>query len=323
MHSEPRSCWLAKRADEEAGRAGLPDETAVSYAVPVRRGGRLAAAFFATIAVPTEDRSNFHVYRPMGQFELDWQNGSLVTGAVRSDVLPVEQDTPVGLGRPPEFAGPRYGEEEERCIEVEEELFGLIDAVAPLFAAGADDPASRARCLATFRRLVPEAIRPLYEELGPEYFRWLETGVVPAFSTTCPSCGSAVSVGDRFCGTCGHALEFPTCPSCRSPLTASDRFCGACGRSIGPEPTPAETPAAPTEPAPTPRAERPWAPSHVVPAGGLAAWRTPDPAGPVIARLDPGLPVLVTERAGDWAHVGASNGWAGWVDGRSLLPRES
>jgi hypothetical protein len=338
VYSEPRSRWLAKRADAEAGRAGLPDEAEISYAVPVRRGGRLAAAFFVTIAVPTEDRTNFHFYRPIGRFELDWQDGSLITRTVREDVPPVEQDTPVGLGRPPEFAGPSYGEEEERCIEVEEELHGLIDAVAPVFAAGGDDPASRGRCLVTFRRLVPEAIRPLYEELSPEYFRWLETGVVPA-AATCPSCGSALAAGDRFCGVCGHTLELPTCPSCGNPLAAEDRFCGACGRSVGPEPTSPETPQLPIEPEPTvaetvpvptetvptpaetPPAERPWSASHVIPAEGLAAWRTPDPAGPVIARLDPGLPVLVTERAGDWAHVVASNGWTGWVDGRSLPPR--
>jgi hypothetical protein len=286
VYSEPRSLWLAKRADEEAARAGLPDETEISYAVPVRRQGRLAAAFFATIAVPTEDRTNFHVYRPIGRLELDWEDGRLLTSAVRSDVLPVEQDTPIGLSRPPEFVGPAYGEEEERCVEVEGELFGLIDAVAPVFSARGDDPVSRARCLATFRRLVPEAIRPLYEELSPEYFGWLETGVVPA-AATCPSCGNTLEAGDR--------------------------FCPACGRSVATEPV--SVPTTPSEPA--------WKPSHAVPPGGLSAWGAPDPAGPVIARLDPGLRVLVAERAGDWARVVASNGWTGWVDGRSLLPHSS
>ncbi|MEW6059456.1 MAG: zinc ribbon domain-containing protein [Actinomycetota bacterium] len=330
VYSEPRSGWLGKRADAEAGRAGFPDEAEISYAVPVRRGGRLVAAFFVTIAVPTEDRTNFHFYRPIGRFELDWQDGSLITRTVREDVLPVEQDTPVGLGRPHEFAGPVYGEEEERCIEVEEELLRLIDTAAPLFAAGGDDPAVRGRCLATFRRLVPEAIRPLYEDLGPEYFRWLETGVVPV-SATCPSCGDAVAVGDRFCGACGATLSFPTCPSCGSSLGTDDRFCGGCGRSVAPEPGAAETMPASVETEPivtetptttpeTPPAERAWAPSHTVPSGGLSAWGRPDPTAPVIARLDPGLPVLVTERAGDWAQVVASNGWTGWVDGRSLVP---
>jgi hypothetical protein len=61
-----------------------------------------------------------------------------------------------------------------------------------------------------------------------------------------------------------------------------------------------------------------WAPTHVVPASGMPAWGAPDPATPVIADLDPGLPLRVVERAGDWSRVTAANGWMGWVDGRVL-----
>jgi hypothetical protein len=51
----------------------------------------------------------------------------------------------------------------------------------------------------------------------------------------------------------------------------------------------------------------------------MPAWGRPDPAGPVIATLAERLDLVVLERAGDWAHVGASNGWHGWVDGRRLV----
>ncbi len=61
-----------------------------------------------------------------------------------------------------------------------------------------------------------------------------------------------------------------------------------------------------------------WLPTHAVPPGGLQAWGSPDPATPVAANLDAGLPLRVLERAGDWARVEASNGWTGWVDGRRL-----
>lgn len=64
----------------------------------------------------------------------------------------------------------------------------------------------------------------------------------------------------------------------------------------------------------------PFAPSHTVPAGGLPAWSNPDPAVPNVADLDPGLPVAVAERRGDWARIICSNGWAGWVDARRLVP---
>jgi hypothetical protein len=61
-----------------------------------------------------------------------------------------------------------------------------------------------------------------------------------------------------------------------------------------------------------------WAPSHSVPAQGLRAWGAPDPSGPVVANLAPGLPIQVTEVRGAWARVVCSNGWTGWIDGRII-----
>jgi hypothetical protein len=43
-----------------------------------------------------------------------------------------------------------------------------------------------------------------------------------------------------------------------------------------------------------------------------------------VARLDPGLAVQVLEqRPEGWAQVRCSNGWAAWVDGRSLVPERT
>jgi RsiW-degrading membrane proteinase PrsW (M82 family) len=64
-----------------------------------------------------------------------------------------------------------------------------------------------------------------------------------------------------------------------------------------------------------------WAPTHVVPAGGLPAWAAPNPAVPPVVTLAAGLDVILAERAGDWARVVAVNGWTGWVDARRLPPR--
>jgi len=30
---------------------------------------------------------------------------------------------------------------------------------------------------------------------------------------------------------------------------------------------------------------------------------------------------MLVQAAGDWALVGAANGWTGWVDGRLLVPK--
>lgn len=62
-----------------------------------------------------------------------------------------------------------------------------------------------------------------------------------------------------------------------------------------------------------------WTVTHTVPAGGLQAWATPDPAGAVTATLAERVELRVIERRSDWAHVDAENGWKGWVDGRQLV----
>lgn len=68
-------------------------------------------------------------------------------------------------------------------------------------------------------------------------------------------------------------------------------------------------------------APTPWLPSHVVPAGGMAAWAAPDPTQAPIVSLAERLELAVDGRAGDWARVRAVNGWTGWVDARLLVTR--
>lgn len=61
-----------------------------------------------------------------------------------------------------------------------------------------------------------------------------------------------------------------------------------------------------------------WAPTHRVPASGLAAFVEPV-AGETAATLDPWLEVQVDRRQPDgWAHIVCSNGWAAWVEGSRL-----
>jgi hypothetical protein len=83
---------------------------------------------------------------------------------------------------------------------------------------------------------------------------------------------------------------------------------GPAPAGIGPAPTPAL--AVPT-----------WAPTHVVPGGGIEAWDAPDPARPPVVRLSERVELVVVSRAGAWAQVRGGNGWTGWVDGRLLVPR--
>jgi hypothetical protein len=77
-------------------------------------------------------------------------------------------------------------------------------------------------------------------------------------------------------------------------------------------------------PPPAPPPEEPgggFAPTHLVPSGGLRAWASPDPEAPPVTELDAGVELQIIEQAGAWARVAASNGWTGWVDGRRLQAR--
>ena len=86
--------------------------------------------------------------------------------------------------------------------------------------------------------------------------------------------------------------------------------------STGPTPPPSQD-----EPEPAaPVAAAPWAPTHQVPATGMAAWSDPDPSRPPVTTLGGGVQLRVDEQRGAWASVTGSNGWTGWVDARILPP---
>jgi hypothetical protein len=66
-------------------------------------------------------------------------------------------------------------------------------------------------------------------------------------------------------------------------------------------------------------AVRPWAPTHLVPQTGMAAWTAPDPTKPHEWILEGRLDLVIDGTAGEWALVRAVNGWWGWVDRRLLV----
>ncbi len=141
-------------------------------------------------------------------------------------------------------------------------------------------------------------------------------------------CGRRIVVF-RPCGSPGGAPEFEwaevTLGQLRALVSAFVLTSDQVAALTAPRPAVAKKAAPPRKraaPAAPPERARPepapWAPTHVAPSGGTAAYGEPDPSAEPIARLGPRLPVQVTERRGAWAYVVCSNGWAGWVDGRSL-----
>lgn len=95
----------------------------------------------------------------------------------------------------------------------------------------------------------------------------------------------------------GTAEATKVCPRCAETIKKAAKACRFCG------------------------CETPWTPTHRVPDQGMAAYAAPDPSLSAVVTLDGRLPLIVAERAGDWARVEADTGWTGWVDGRRLVPR--
>jgi hypothetical protein len=84
----------------------------------------------------------------------------------------------------------------------------------------------------------------------------------------------------------------------------------------------APAPAAPAQAAaPAPAPAQVWAPTHLVPAGGMPTWDAPDPSRPPLGLLPERLELVLEANAGDWAQVRLVSGWRGWVDGRLLVRR--
>ena len=77
---------------------------------------------------------------------------------------------------------------------------------------------------------------------------------------------------------------------------------------------------APDEP---PEVAEPYAPTDLVPPGGLPAWNEADPEAQPVAMLEADLDVMLVDIHDDgWAEVRCSNDWSAWVDGRLLIPLE-
>ena len=48
----------------------------------------------------------------------------------------------------------------------------------------------------------------------------------------CEHCDAPIRAGQRFCSTCGSAINYEQCPSCGKKIQTGDLFCSACGNKI-------------------------------------------------------------------------------------------
>lgn len=124
-------------------------------------------------------------------------------------------------------------------------------------------------------------------------------------------------------GDLPEALYAPAPPAVATPAPAAGLAAPVAGGgapAAGAAPA-ATRPAGALPPPATAVTLPPSRPTHRVPAGGSAAWPTPDGAQAPAATLAAGLEVLVLSRLDSgWARVRCSNGYEAWVDGRRLEP---
>jgi hypothetical protein len=155
------------------------------------------------------------------------------------------------------------------------------------------------------------------------------TGPAPAVAA-CPNCGySKTPPGKLKCYNCGRPLVVDGTAPAAGPQVARASIPAAqpvdpASQAAANTPSITAAPPAQYNPAPTPPPPPPpppaWTPTHRVPAAGMAAWDAPDGSKPPVAQLPAYVELAVEATAGAWAHVRASNGWVGWVDGRLLTP---
>lgn len=182
MAERARSAELVDLAYDHLVQRTLPEEATISLPVPVVRDGRLAVAVFATLTRPTEDGSNLLILPPSAFVTMDWEQGVVVEERILERLVPVDESAPIGPLLTPEFAGPMTQEDEERYSAVWTNLLELLDEVAPAYASRAEAQGElMARCRSAFDRLVTAEVRGLYEDLNPDFFRWL--GASPASGT--------------------------------------------------------------------------------------------------------------------------------------------
>jgi TolB-like protein len=60
------------------------------------------------------------------------------------------------------------------------------------------------------------------------------SAILSALPITCPGCGAAITIGDKFCPQCGYDLSAKplVCPKCGAAAQPEDTFCRKCGARL-------------------------------------------------------------------------------------------
>ena len=255
------------------------------------------------------------------------KRGSLMRGTVQGagDRLGVSVEYPIYLD----------GLNRQNFLLATQEIAGAVDAVGALGGKAAAQPAAAAPevsavpATAAVAPVAPVAdtIEMPYAPAQPVVFtptHEVPAGGMSAWAHPDPSLQPAARLEARV------QLRVDETRGAWARVTGSNGWTGwvdarrlaPLGGAAAPAITTAPVAPVPVSTAPSPVVTAPmaaiWQATNQVPAGGLPAWATPDPAQTPVAQLAERVQLRVEEMRGAWARVSAENGWSGWVDGRRL-----
>ena len=147
--------------------AEVPVEHSVSLPMPTTRNGGPGFAQFAAPCSRTPGEAPVQT-APDRWWVLD-AAGKGVRLYARTEAVPF------GLTAFERQPVPTAAPDVPTLVGWQKELFAALDAAtAPFFAGTPADPTAAADLLAKFTRVVPAPLVPLYRDLAPDFFHWLE-----------------------------------------------------------------------------------------------------------------------------------------------------
>ena len=123
-------------------------------------------------------------------------------------------------------------------LAANEELLKIGRHYYDLYLTGQTDEAVLEYCQAAKSHLdTADQLQAEIDRIKAENEAQKQSAAVPAHGAACPSCGTALPAGTKFCSGCGSKIEAAPatsqnvfCTGCGAELPAGTKFCNSCGQ---------------------------------------------------------------------------------------------
>jgi hypothetical protein len=159
--------------------ASLPSGRAyTSYGIPLLHHGAPAVAFFSALVTPRPDGTNEDMSPPIAELILDWATGEQVELRKLRDAAAADTEPTVPI-RPLAFREPITPAVSSGLAAYRARLDAMFELVMARYTANPQRPPmdDATRYIEQFEDLVPQAVRPYYHALNPDFFdNWVYRG---------------------------------------------------------------------------------------------------------------------------------------------------